>query len=70
MQFFCQICALGVGQVEHLRFSTIFRVREAYSVTKMVNKHILQPMVRDGDILRLDINTASSMTQWIEKPQC
>ena len=36
-QFFCYICALDVGWVEHLRFSTIFRVRETYTVTKMVN---------------------------------
>ena len=36
-QFFCYICALDVGRVEHLRFSTIFRVRETYTVTKMVN---------------------------------
>ena len=47
-QFFCYICVLDVGWVEH--FSTIFRVHEAYSVTKMVNKHILQPSVRNRDI--------------------
>ena len=49
-RFFCYICALDVSQVEHLWFSIIFRICEAYSVTKMVNKHILQLMVRDGDI--------------------
>ena len=51
MRFFCYICALDVGRVEHLQFSTIFRVCEAHSVTEMVTKHILQP-VRDGDIWR------------------
>ena len=49
-QFFCYIRALDIGRVEYLRFLTIFRVREAYSVTKTVNKHILQPAVRDGNI--------------------
>ena len=49
-QFFCYIRALDIGRVEYLRFLTIFRVREAYSVTKTVNKHILQPVVRDGNI--------------------
>ena len=49
-QFFCYICALDVIQVENLRLSMIFRICETYSATKMVNKHILQLTVRDGDI--------------------
>ena len=49
-QFFCYICAIDAGRVKHLQFSKIFRVREAYSVTKMVNTHILQPAVCVGDI--------------------
>ena len=35
MHILCYICALDVGRVEHLWFSTIFRVPEAYSVTKI-----------------------------------
>ena len=49
-QFFCYICAIDAGRVKHLQFSTIVRVCEAYSATKMVNTHILQPAVCVGDI--------------------
>ena len=51
-QFFCYICALDVDRAEvHLmRFLTIFRVRKAHTVTKMVNTHILRPAIRDGDL--------------------
>ena len=51
-QFFWYICALEVGRVENLQLLTIFRVSEAYSVTRIVHKHILQLTVRDGDIYR------------------
>ena len=51
-QFFCYICAIDVGRVKNFQFSTIFWVREAYSVIKMVNKKTNVSLCEDANLCK------------------